>query len=411
MPIIDRIVALPAHLMRSPRHGFNPARLILLCWMSIALVAPAEPAKAAQASLDEIGARLEAECAAGRFSGVAVAQVSGRVVFKHVCGYADWDARTPMTEDARFKIFSVTKSFTATAVLAMAERGRLDLDQPMKRYLPQVPNAWDGVTLRHLLTHTSGIPDHTELLLDAYLSHGSTTHSGALDHVLGDLTVEQTVLNTPPGDVWAYNNFGYELLAQVVAEASGRPFHETLMDYVLRPSGMSSAIVELPVLEGGRAVRGTAEPGLVMGYNGEPGLLTAALSNSFVQQGAGSIHAGYRDLLAFSTSLPQGAVISRAGQTRIISDAVPINETVRYGFGWIVRSAAGQTYLQHSGGTNGFITDFSRTPDGRVTVVLLSNLGFTHTQIGRELMETLLSSNPTPTSTNVVEPVSAGSAP
>ncbi|MFN4092808.1 MAG: serine hydrolase domain-containing protein [Brevundimonas sp.] len=405
---IGKVVAPPTRLMRPLPFDFNPMRLFSLCCLSLALIAPAEPAKARQTSLEDIRGRLETECAAGRFSGVVVAQVAGREVFKHVCGYTDWEARTPMTEGARFKIFSATKSFTATAVLAMSERGRLNLDDPLGHYLPRSPEAWRGVTLRHLLTHTSGIPDHTELLLDAYLTHGSADHSSALDQVLGNLTADQVTLKTPPGETWAYNNFGYELLAQVLAEVSGIPFHEVLTNDVLRPAGMSSASVELPILEDGR-ILGSQEPGLVMGYNGEPGRLTQARSYGFVQQGAGSIHASYHDLLAFSASLSRGEVISLETQARVINEAVPISETAKYGFGWIVRSAAGRVYLQHSGGTNGFITDFSRTPDGQIAVVLLSNLGFTNTSISRQLMEALLLSYAAPesSSSNAAQPVSS----
>ena len=375
-------------LARAPSAARTLARTLAICCLGAATLA-AGPAAAAPAPLDQIRSRLQEECDAGRFSGVVVAQVSGRVAFKHVCGYADWTARTPMTEDARFKIFSTTKSFTATAVLAMAERGRLDLDAPVTRYLPQAPRVWDRVTLRHLLTHTSGVPDHTMLLVDAYLKHGRTTHAAAIAHVLRDLEPHEAALKTAPGATWAYNNFGYDLLAQVVAEAAGRPFHEVMTDYVLRPSGMATAAVELPVVTP-EGLRGTAGPGLVQGHNGSPGAPTPALSRSFIQQGAGSMHAGWRDLIAFSTSLPQGAVVSRAGQARMIADAVPTGGTMRYGLGWMVRTAGDRPYLHHSGGTNGFITDFLRTADGRITVVTMSNLGFTRSHVGRDLMEALL---------------------
>ena len=391
----------PITLASSAGHARSSAAFLTLartlaigCLSSVTLaVGPGTAAPASLASLAVIEQRLREDCAAERFSGVVVAQVSGRVVFKHVCGYADWSARTPMPENARFKIFSTTKSFTATAVLAMVDRGRLELDAPVTRYLTQAPRVWERVTLRHLLTHTSGIPDHTMLLLDAYLKHGRTTHSDAMDYVVSDLDPHEAALKTAPGATWAYNNFGYELLAQVVAEAAGRPFHEVLTEYVLRPSGMATASVELPVVSSD-GLRGTAEAALVQGHNGAPGAPKVAVSNSFIQQGAGSLHAGWRDLIAFSTSLPQGAVVSRAAQARIITDSVPTGGTARYGLGWMIRTAGGRPYLYHSGGTNGFITDFLRSPDGRITVVQMSNLGFTRSHVGRDLMEALLTDEP-----------------
>ena len=352
----------------------------------------AGPAGAAQSppSLESFAARLAADCAAGRFSGVVVAARRGEVVFQHVCGRADFETGAPMTPEAAFKIFSVSKPITGVLVTALAERGVIGLDEPVRKYVPAAPAAWEAVTVRHLLNQTAGVPELTNDLLAAYQA-GARSHPEAMNRVLKALTPEKATLAAPPGTAWRYSNFGYELLAQAASAAAKRPWHELLESWVFRPCGMTTAAVELPAGPPGGPLAGTRAPGLVQGYVGAPGALKRAVSYSFVQQGAGAVHATTRDLLAFDACLKRAPLLSPQSQLRNERESVRVSDTARSGFGWLIRTAGARTYWQHDGGNNGYTSDFARTREGDATVVILTNLGFVHVpELRRDLMSALL---------------------
>jgi len=247
------------------------------------------------------------------------------------------------------------------------------------------------VTVRHLLNHLSGIPDLTNDLLDPYLKIGLTSHDAAMKHVLTSKAA-QVPPKTYPGLNWAYNNFGYELLATLIERVSGESSARFIERNIFKPARMTSASVELPLVQKGGVKRARPSPGLAQGYNGEPGKLKPANSYSFVQQGAGALHMAYGDLLAFNKALTSGKILSPRTQALSRSEAFPIRAGTGYGLGWLTRHVSGKPYLQHSGGTNGFATDFARTPDGRTAVIIMSNLGFANAEDYRKsLMEALLS--------------------
>lgn len=363
---------------------------ITLCAFAACGSALPAQAPAKVASIADIKATLLEDCAAGRFSGIVVAVQKGETVLRHMCGYADYDAKTPITEDTRYKIFSLSKSFTGTAVTLLVERGKIDLDAPVKRYVADVPEAWSAVSVRHLLNHLSGIPDLTNDLLDAYLKQGQLDHDGAMRMALRN-SGDKAALKSEPGSTWAYNNFGYELLATLIERVSGQSSAKFIENNIFKPAKMTGASVELPLVEDGAVKRARPSPGLAQGYNGEAGKLEPAMSYSFVQQGAGALHMGYRDLLAFNDSLANGHVLPRKSQSLFQSEAFPIRAGSGYGLGWLVRNLGGKTYFQHSGGTNGFGSDFARTADGENFVIILSNLGFAKVEDYRKnIMSALL---------------------
>lgn len=368
-------------------------RWIALAAAFCALGTPAIGADARAEALQAVKARLETDCAADRFSGVVEARVKGQTVFQHVCGFADREAKVPMTADRAFKILSISKPITATAVMILAEEGKIGLDAPINLYVENIPASWATVTVRQLLTHVSGIPDLTAPpLLDAYLEKSARDHAQALAIALKETPEADLAPVAKPSEKWAYNNFGYELLAQAVAQASGKPFDRFARERILEPAGMKTALVEMVRVADGKVAPALPEPGLAIGYNGEPGAIEPALSYNFVQTGAGSVHASAADLFAFSEALASGKIVSPAMQKRSIAEAHRINERVDYGFGWMTRRAGDRIYLQHSGGTNGYSNEFAWTPDGEVAVAVHSNIGGQYPvhEIRVALMEALL---------------------
>lgn len=308
---------------------------------------------------------LEAQCAAGEFSGVVVVRVGEKELFHRICGL-NAESGAPIERATRFKIFSTSKLLTALAVLRLSELGELPLDAPAGEFVEGLPPEWSEVTLRHLLEHRSGLPDLTERLLAEYRSD----HPQALRATLAAAEKEHLVPSSEPGTAWRYNNFGYELLAAAAATAHRAPFEEVLAELVFTPAGMKDALVERALPRAG-GVTSVADARLVPGFNGAPGKLEPAHSQSFVQLGAGAVHATVDDLLALDSALRAGRVVSPASWA-----AMHPREGGGYGLGLMCRTVEGLRLEGHDGGTNGYLSTFQRFPEQDAVLVVLSNLGF-----------------------------------
>lgn len=324
----------------------------------------------------------------GRFSGVVLVAQGGRVRFERAYGLASVELAVPNTPATRFRLHSVTKQFTAAAVLQLAARGRVDLDASVRAYLPELPAAWQGATVHQLLTHTSGIPDVEDVWADSLIARGAARQLDNLARVAPALA--RVPLAAAPGAAWRYNNFGYDLLACVVERASGRPFAAYLAAEVFGPAGMTGAGVDARA-EGGGYVASAVVPGLASGYNGEPGRLQGAAPRSFAQPGAGSVYATARDVWRYDEALTRGAVVSAAQQRLGVERAFRLSARGAYGYGWIVTRATADTaasparaaggvgaspdayFLHHSGGNNGYVSEYARYPREGASIVVLAN--------------------------------------
>jgi CubicO group peptidase (beta-lactamase class C family) len=260
--------------------------------------------------------------------------------------------------------------------LKLVELRRLRLEATLAELAPNIPSEWKDVTVAQLLHHQSGIADHTEKLLEAYRSGGSRSHEAAMRRLLESLKEPDKSLQFAPGGQWRYSNFGYELLAYAAASAEKRPFREIVRDHVFKPAGMSTAELEAAD-PNSAALRPLPLLGLAQGFNGVAGQpKPIGPVYSLIQQGAGATVAGYKDVLAFTRALGRGRLLSPAMLARNEGDSVAINETLRYGYGWMIAQAQGCTYWEHSGGTNGYVSDMIYAPDAGLTLVILSNFGF-----------------------------------
>lgn len=346
-------------------------------------------------TLPQLEQKLVADCAAGRFSGVVIARKEGKIVFRHVCGLADVANRKPITEASRFKMFSVSKTFTGTLVMSLVDRGLMTFDAPVRRYVPEVPPEWQRITIQQLLNHTSGIPDLTEKLLHAYQADPAGGYDGAMHDVLTHLTAQDKVIKGVPGTAFIYNNFGYELLARAIENTTHHSYEEEIIKTIFIPAGMKTAEIAKPKIENGKLVGSQPSPGLAQGYNGKPGAPKPATSFQFVQMGAGAIYASPQDMLNYDSALSSGKIVS----ARVVEDCgahafVIRPNQVSYGCGWMRKTIENETYFQHDGGNNGFVTDFARDPKKGIAVVVMSNLGFADvTDIRYPLMKILLHSS------------------
>ena len=328
-------------------------------------------------TLPQLEEKLAADCAAGRFAGLVIARQERRIVFRHVCGLANIATKAPFTDETRVKIFSVSKSFTGTLIMALVDRGGIALDEQARRYIPEMPAEWQQITIRQLLNHTSGIPDLTEKLLAAYQAHPASGWDGAVHDVLTHLDAQDKAIKGQPGAAFVYNNFGYELLARAIETVTHHSYEDEIAKIIFAPADMKTAEVARPKIVSGKIVGSQLTAGLAQGYNGKPGALQPAESFQFVQMGAGAIYANAQDLFNFDSALSSGKIVS----AKVLDDCVRYAFVIRpnavsYGCGWMVRQLGNEAYFQHDGGNNGFAADFARDPKKGIAVVVMSNLGF-----------------------------------
>jgi CubicO group peptidase (beta-lactamase class C family) len=210
----------------------------------VALLALSLPGAAIAApAADELAAavdRLFAEWDTTRTPGAAVLITDGPdVVLERCYGMADLEHRVPITPETRFELASVSKPFTAYAVMLLAREGRLALDDDVRRYLPELPDHGTTITIRHLLHHTSGLSEWRQILAYAGVRSGDTV---TLQDVL-DMLGYQRVLDFAPGSRWQYSNTNYTLLAEIVTRVTGRPFGEWMAEHVFLPLEMRSTSI------------------------------------------------------------------------------------------------------------------------------------------------------------------------
>jgi D-alanyl-D-alanine carboxypeptidase len=274
-------------------------------------------------------------------------------------GLASVELFATATPETVYEIGSVTKPFTATAIMILVEEGKVRLDDPLTKYLDGLPDSWNAVTVRHLLTHTSGIRSYFGLPGFELRNH---------------LTREQFIKTAsvikpefPPGDAYLYSNTGYSLLGFVIERASGKPYWEFIGERILKPLGMSATTDRNPV----KVILHRAA-----GYEWERDYWTnrdADLTDVF---SAGAIVSNVLDLAKWDASLYTETVLKKQSLDQMWTP-LKFNDgkTYPYGFGWGTDTFRGHRLISHGGLTAGFSANISRFVDDRLTVIILSNLG------------------------------------
>lgn len=352
---------------------------VLLCpGVAVAQVASGADTRMAVA-VDRVAAKALASKAAAGFA-LAVMR-DDRVVLARGYGMADLEQRTPATADTVFRIGSITKEFTAAAVLKLAEAGKLSLDDPLAKYLPTFPRGGE-VTLRQLLLHTSGIADYTSAPGFLALSPREFT----TDEMTALIAGAKPLYDFAPGTAWRYSNSGFFLLGRVIEQASGQRYADYVRTALLSPLGLRSI-----------AVDDVAEivPHRAHGYDkstGKPvGFSNASHLSLSVAGAAGAVRATAVDLARWHQALLGGRVIKpnsvrmmlepgRVADGRLASAARRLapGETEPpsdFGFGIYTSKAGGRTQIGHGGSINGFNAAVQYFPAERVTIVLLTNTG------------------------------------
>jgi CubicO group peptidase (beta-lactamase class C family) len=313
--------------------------------------------------MDRIDTFVRAEMARQQVPGVAIAIVKdGSVFAEKGYGFANVEHHVPVGPETIFQSGSVGKQFTSAAVMLLVEQGRIGLEDPVTKYFPDAPASWRAITLRHLLTHTSGIPDYEEAGPDSVDFRRDYTESELARFAFG-LTLE-----FPPGSRWNYSNTGYVLLGIIIHKASGQFYGDLLRERVFAPLEMKTAriISEEDIV-----------PNRAAGYRLDNGALKNQLwvSPTLNTTADGALYFSVRDAIAWDKGLRAGAILSPQSWEQVY-EPVKLNSGSRYpyGFGWEVDTLNGSRRLHHGGAWQGFKSYISRYLDEDLTIIVLANL-------------------------------------
>lgn len=343
---------------------------LLLCLPLAATAAPDEPPPIAQSLDSMVASRFKPD-----LPGVAALVVkNGKPLLRKGYGMANVELGVPVRPEHVFRIGSTTKLFTATAIMLLVDEGKVALDAPISRYLPQAPKQWSEVTVEHLLTHTSGIPNLT-------MDSGYWRTTARLEHTLDELVApaRKRPLASKPGTAFVYNNTGYHLLGQIVERASGQEFYAFIERRIAGPLGLTHT---------GPGDDKTFHPGLVTGYQAGP--KPAWLIANSNLHAAGGMVSTVDELAAFMLALQGGKLVSPANVKRMnASYVLPGGKATGYGLGEWVRTVNGKRLVGHGGYIFNFYSQLEMDIDSGIVTVTLHNgdkLGGDNEELSRQLI-------------------------
>ena len=340
-----------------PRARLSAIPLTLALALALALAPAAAAQSAVAAAVDSaIGSALSA----GELAGMTVAVVRGRdTLLLRTYGRSDLEHDRPTPGDAVYQVGSITKQFTAAAILQLMEQGKLSLDDEVTRYLPGYPTRGYHLTLRHLLSHTSGIRPYESTLEFARIILLSLPRDSLV------AAFSAAAYDFPPGARMQYNNAGYFLLGLVVERVAGMPFTRYLEERLLKPAGMRHS----RYCNNGLGARNAR------GYEPDAGGLrpTRPLDLTWPFS-VGGLCATARDLLAWNSALHGGRILGSAAYRELLTPGTLADGTpLRYAKGIVVDTILGHRALLHIGSMPGFLSVLQYFPDDAVSVVVLMN--------------------------------------
>ncbi|HEY3291735.1 MAG TPA: serine hydrolase domain-containing protein [Anaerolineae bacterium] len=329
--------------------------------MALLVMAASVPVQAKTPEAQVLSAQLDAyftrQTAAGLFSGSVLIARDQAILFDTAYGLADREFGVPNTPQTRYLLASVSKQFIAMSVLLLQQQQKLTVQDHVCQYVPDCPRAWNAITLHHLLTHTSGIPDY--MAFDDFVTQMGQPYSST--QLVG--WFRNKPLEFVPGTRWRYSNSGYALLGYIIEQVSGEPLTQFLSESIFTP---------LQMADSGYDPDNTTWSGMARGYEGDAPSDYMDMSVAFAP---GGLYASTEDLWRWSTAMDAGTLIDGNIGKLLFQPYVRIPgvHTGYYGYGWYVRKRVGHNVLEHTGTLAGFTTIITRFPNEHVTMIILSN--------------------------------------
>ncbi len=284
----------------------------------------------------------------------------GQVIIRRAYGMADLERCVPATPETNGRLASVSKQFTAMAVMLLAQDGKLRYDQAIREFLPDLPQAAHAVTIRHLLNHTSGLIDYEDLIPESRTAQLD-------DNDVLALVASKDSLYFLAGTQYRYSNSGYVLLGIIVARVSGGSFPDFLRTRIFAPLGMRATVAHI---EGRDTV-----PQRAYGYAPRGGTFVPNdQSVTSATLGDGGIYSNVDDLARWDQALYGTSLVDAPTMAEATSPpALPAGRATEYGFGWFIDTYRGERRWRHTGETSGFRNAIQRFPDRKLTVIVLTN--------------------------------------
>lgn len=298
---------------------------------------------------------VQSYAAGNQFMGTVLVAHDGKILLDKGYGDADLEWQIPNTPTTKFRLGSLTKQFTAASILLLEERGKLNIDDPVKKYMPDAPAAWDKITIYNVLTHTSGIPNFT-----SFPDYRKTEAFAATPEELV-ARFKDKPLDFQPGEGWNYSNSGYVLLGYLIEKISGESYAKFVQDNIFTPLGMKDSGID----SNARVIARRAS-----GYSrGKDGIVNAGYIDMTIPFSAGAIYSTTEDLLRWQQGLFGGKLLSAASLKKMTT---PFKQN--YAFGLSVTKVNGHALINHNGGIEGFNTRMDYYPDDRLNVIVLANV-------------------------------------
>ncbi|HYP07424.1 MAG TPA: serine hydrolase [Bryobacteraceae bacterium] len=302
-----------------------------------------------------------------QFMGAVLVARGNQVVFSKGYGSANLEWKIPNTPNTKFRLGSVTKQFTGAAILLLQERGKLSVEDPVKKHLPDAPDSWDKISIFHLLTHTSGIPSFT-----GFADYGKLRPFAATPAELV-AKFRDKPLEFEPGEKWVYSNSGYVLLGHLIEKVSEASYEKFVTDNIFKPLGMNDS---------GYDSNAAIIPRRASGYTPSPeGVRQAGFIHMTIPHAAGALYSTTEDLLKWHQGLYGGKLLQPASLQKMMK---PFKSDYALGIG--VTTAGQHVTVSHGGGIEGFNTHLEYHPDEELTLVVLGNVnGSAPSQIAKQL--------------------------
>ena len=353
-----------AHFFREVRmcKNFNAVNHLIapiaLCLLLTASVA-AQNTAASQPTADQIAARVDeymkAVIRVDGFSGTILVARDGKPIVSKGYGMANIELNVPNSPQNVFRLGSVTKQFSAIAIMMLQERGKLNVSDPICKYLTDCSDAWKPITIKNLLTHTSGITNYTGFPDFARTTVLPTNTAEMIERL------KKEPLEFVPGEKFAYSNSGYYLLGVIIEKASGKSYPDFLQENIFTLLGMKQTGYDDPL----RIIMNRAA-----GYQKQGGkIINSSYMDMTVPYAAGGLYSTTGDMLLWDQALYTVKLVSQKSLDEIFT---PFKSG--YGYGWTIGKKFDHKSIAHGGGIYGFATEISRFPDDHVTIIVLSNI-------------------------------------
>jgi CubicO group peptidase (beta-lactamase class C family) len=338
----------------------SSATVIAVALFNLPGVVMAAEAPAAQDLAQRLDASIASYYKADEPGATIIVVKDGKTVFRKAYGLADVAKGVPLTPETTMRLGSITKQFTATAILMLADEGKLSLSDEITRFLPDFPTQGKKITIENLLTHTAGVANYT-------------SNRDYVANMPRDMTLAQLIdmfkdepLDFDPGTKWSYSNSGYVLLGAVIEKVSGMPYAKFVEQRIFVPLDMVNTAYE--------GYERKSNPHAVGHAPGEHGFTVARTISMTQPYAAGSLVSTVDDLARWDAAVSSGKLLKAASWQHAFTPYVLANgKPANYGYGWELGKLRGFEEISHNGSINGFNSEVLRLPTEHVYVAVLSN--------------------------------------